>query len=325
MDPAHDAPQRRPRPRGVGSWTAALIATLALTTLALTACSEVAQPPSAPEARTSLALLGAFVPGAVWDDLGGLETLEDAVGRRFDVAHWFTSWDHAYDPVPVAAVLGSGRFPLITWQPHQQSVGEIAAGVHDDYLRSWAHGIREAGGTVYLRPFPEMNGDWVPWNGDPDGFVAAWRHMTALFAREGATNVRWVWSPNVTDEPRTDGNKLERYYPGADHVDVLALSGYNWGATRPHIGWRSFDEIVAQAYPRLAALGPQPVWVAETASAESGGDKAAWIHGLFATDRFTRLEAVVWFNEDKETDWRLESSASSLAAFREAASALGTR
>ncbi len=318
MDQPPAAPHRRPRPRIARGWVAVL-----LTALALTACGDVAQPaPDAEDAATSLTLLGAFVPGAVWDDLGGLETLEDAVGRRFDVAHWFTSWDHAYDPVPVAAVLGSGRVPLITWQPHGQSVQAIATGTYDDYLRGWAHGVRDAGGIVYLRPFPEMNGDWVPWNGDPVAFVAAWRHLTELFAREGATNVRWVWSPNVTDEPRTDGNRLERYYPGSDHVDVLALSGYNWGDTRPHIGWRSFDEIVAQAYPRLATLGQQPVWVAETASAESGGDKAAWIHGLFATDRFARLEAVVWFNEDKETDWRLESSAASLAAFRDAARTL---
>ena len=320
MDPSADAPLPHRNRRNGPGWAAVLLAALVLG-----ACGDVAPSAPVPTPGTSLNLLGAFVPGAVWNDLQTLESLEDAIGLRFDVAHWFTSWDHAFDPVPIAAVLESGRIPLVTWQPHRQSVREIAAGAHDDYLRSWAHGVRDAGGTVYVRPFPEMNGDWVPWNGDPEGFVAAWRHLTELFAREGAHDVRWVWSPNVTDEPRTDANRLERYYPGAAHVDVLALSGYNWGATRPHIGWRSFEEIVAQAYPRLAALGPQPVWVAETASAESGGDKAAWIHGLFETDRFARLEAVIWFNEDKETDWRLESSASSLAAFREATRALHAR
>lgn len=296
-----------------------------LVAFALGACGDLAPVTPAANPDSSLELVGAFVPGTVWNDLHALETLEREIGIRFDVAHWFTSWDHAYDPVPVAAVLESGRLPLITWQPHGQSVRAIADGAYDAYLRTWAHGLRDAGGTVYVRPFPEMNGDWVSWNGDPKGLVAAWRHLTELFAREGAHDVRWVWSPNVTDEPRTDANRLERYYPGAEHVDVLALSGYNWGATRPYIGWRSFDDIVAQAYPRLAALGPQPVWVAETASAESGGDKAAWIHGLFATDRFARLEAVIWFNEDKETDWRLESSASSLTAFREAARSLHAR
>ena len=320
MNRSLDAPHRRPRPRNAAAWCGVVLASLALV-----ACADLTPPPAAGDAPPSLTLLGAFVPGAVWDELDGLEELEGALGRRFDLAHWFTSWDHAYDPVPVDAVLGSGRVPLITWQPHNQDVRDIAAGMYDDYLRTWAHGIRGAGGVVYLRPFPEMNGDWVPWNGDPEGLVAAWHHLTELFAREGVVNVRWVWSPNVTDEPRTEANRLERYYPGADQVDVLALSGYNWGGTRPHIGWRSFEEIVAQAYPRLAALGPQPVWVAETASSEVGGDKATWIRELFDTDRFARLEAVVWFNERKEADWRLESSPSSLAAFREAARTLDDR
>jgi hypothetical protein len=60
--------------------------------------------------------------------------------------------------------------------------------------------------------------------------------------------------------------------------------------------------------------------MAETASSESGGDKAAWIRAMFATTAFPRLEAIVWFNEDKETDWRIESSPARCDAF---ASALG--
>lgn len=122
------------------------------------------------------------MPGAVWNDLLAIVSLARAIGLRFDVAHWFTSWDRAYDPMPVAAVLESRRVPLITWQPHRQTVREIADGVYDDYLRSWARGLRDASGPVYVRRFPEMNGDWVPWNGDPEGFAAAWRHLATLFA-----------------------------------------------------------------------------------------------------------------------------------------------
>ena len=190
-----------------------------------------------------------------------------------------------------------------------QDLHDITAGHHDDYLRSWAQGIQHAPGPVYLRPFPEMNGDWVPWNGDPQALRDAWTHLTTLFENEGTHNVRWVWSPNVTDEPRTEHNRMENYYPGHDHVHVLALSGYNWGDTRPTIGWRSFEDILEEPYARLTRLGPQPVWMAETASSEVGGDKAAWIRAMFASAaEFPRLEAIVWFNEDKETDWRIESS-----------------
>ena len=200
-----------------------------------------------------------------------------------DLAHWYASWDDAFDPEPLHAVLAGGRVPLISWQPMHQDLHDITAGHHDDYLRTWAQGIQNAPGTVYLRPFPEMNGNWVPWNGDPQALRDAWTHLTTLFANEGTHNVRWVWSPNVTDEPRTEHNRMENYYPGHDHVHVLALSGYNWGDTRPYIGWRSFEEIIDGAYARLMRLGPQPVWMAETASSEVGGDKAAWIRAMFAS------------------------------------------
>jgi hypothetical protein len=38
---------------------------------------------------------------------------------------------------------------------------------------------------------------------------------------------------------------------------------------------------------------------------------------MFMSTRFPRLQAIVWFNENKETDWRMESSSTSLAAFQQ--------
>ncbi len=263
------------------------------------------------------ALIGVYVPSGVWNDQTALHRLETEVGRPFSVAHWFASWDEPYDPVPVDGVLASGRTPLITWQPHDEPVADIARGAYDDLIRAFADGVRDAHGLVYLRPFPEMNGDWVPWNGHPATFVSAWRRMAAIFAAEGANNVRWVWCPNATDQPRTAANRMEAYYPGDDVVDVLALDGYNWGDTRPWSAWRSFEDIFARPYARITAIGPQPVWIAEVASAERGGNKARWIRGMLDSRAFPRLAGVVWFNERKEADWRLESSSASLDAFRD--------
>jgi len=264
------------------------------------------------------ALLGAYAPAGVWNGLAPLRALEARVGRRFDVAHWFTSWDFGFDPIPVHDVLMTGRIPLISWQPTNHPVSAIAAGDHDDYVRSWARGVADAPGLVYIRPFPEMNGEWVSWNGDPATFRRAWRHVASIFAAEGASNVRWVFGPNVTDEPRSEANRMEHYYPGHDVVDVLALSGFNWGATRPSIGWRSFEQIFERGYARLTELGPQPVWLAEIASSDEGGDKAAWVRNMFASTAFPRLQAIIWFDEDKEADWRVASAPDVVAAFREA-------
>lgn len=268
--------------------------------------------------------LGAYVPGGVWRPKK-LLNLEGSLGRELDIVQWFTSWEHPFEARPIADSLAAGRVPLITWQPRQQSLSDIVAGKHDAYLRSWATGIRDTGRTfaeqglaseVYMRPFPEMNGDWVPWNGDPTALIAAWRHIADLFAAEGAVNVRWVWSPNITDWPRVEENRLERYYPGADYVDIIGLDGYNWGDTQPWSTWQSFEEIYTVPYKRVRDLGSEPIWITEVASAESGGNKAAWITDMLGNRAFPRVEAVVWFHERKEADWRATSSNRAARAFR---------
>ncbi|MDF1522051.1 MAG: glycosyl hydrolase [Trueperaceae bacterium] len=327
---AHAEPRRtadrRPR-RSAWADRAARALLLASVLVATTGCGAQEAPDVFAAVRSTEPLasyvhFGAFTYGGVWGGMEPVVQLETALGERLAVVHWFMSFDHAYDPALVAAASTGGRVPLISWQPMNHDLHDIAAGRYDDYLRTWAHGIRDAHSPVYLRPFPEMNGDWVPWNGDPQALRDAWTHLTTLFDHEGATNVRWVWSPNVTDEPRTDDNRMEHYYPGTDHVDVLALSGYNWGDTRSNIGWRSFEDVFAGGYARLEALGPQPIWIAETASTDVGGDKAAWIRDMFATTAFPRMEAIVWFDMEKEADWRVESSSASLRAFRSSLDAL---
>lgn len=292
----------------------------------LAACSSTTPGPVAPTpdpiepTESRQVMFGSYVYGGVWGGIEPIRQLEQALGRELDIVHWFMSWDHAWDPNLVQTASQNGQLPMISWEPHHQSVRAIAAGDYDDYLRSWARGVKAHSGKVYLRPFPEMNGDWVPWNGDPDGMVLAWQRMASVFEQEGAENVRWVWSPNETDEPRTQENKMERYYPGSEYVDILAVDGYNWGNTRPWSEWRSFDEVFAQPYERLSELGSQPIWIAELASTEEGGNKQRWVQEMFASDAFPRLEALVWFNEDKESDWRIESSSASLAAFQSALS-----
>jgi mannan endo-1,4-beta-mannosidase len=296
-------------------WVAAVLATTS---------SCAAQDPigtlavETPPALVEHAAFGAFTYGGVWQGMEPVVRLEADIGRRLDVVHWFMNWDHTYDPRMVEAVAAGCPAPLISWQPMRQDVADIAAGRYDDYLRSWAQGVRSSPGLVYLRPFPEMNGDWVPWNGDPDALRAAWVRMTGAFAAAGADNVRWVWSPNVTDGPRTPDNRMELYYPGDDHVDVLGLSGYNWGETRPTIGWRSFETVFATGYARITALGPQPLWLTEMASSDEGGDKAAWVRDMFASTAFPRITALIWFDEHKEADWRLRSAPEVVRAFQEA-------
>jgi putative cell wall-binding protein len=298
--------------------------------------SILAGPPSAtadPLPLGQRVAIGAWAPPAPWAGTAAVTDLERALDHRVDIVHFFETWETAWDRFDrraLSAVAADGRRVLLSWEPWvpggspeqpRYSLLSIVEGRHDANLRAWARGLRDHGQTVHLRPMHEMNGDWYPWSGvrngnTPDQYVAAWRHIHALFAGEGADNIRWVWSPNAIDVPA--GNRMESYFPGSDYVDVVALDGYNWGGDMPsHGGWQSFDAIFASAYERAAALGPHPIWIAEVAADEVGGDKAAWIRAMLGSTGYPRLEAIVWFNEAKERNWPITSSPAATAAFRE--------
>ena len=169
-----------------------------------------------------------------------------------------------------------------------------------------------------------MNGNWYPWDGSHNGanasatakYIAAYRRIHDLFVSAGATNVVWVFCPNVDSVPGDAWNQWSNYYPGDAYVDWMGFDGYNWGTVQTGSSWRTFANIAGTIYTGLAGKG-KPIMIAETASTELGGDKAAWIAGLLPVlgGSFPSIRAVVWFHMNKETDWRVDSSPAAREAF----------
>ena len=156
--------------------------------------------------------------------------------------------------------------------------------------------------------------------GNPDGntpsdYVAAWRHVHDIFTQVGATNVRWVWSPNIIFPTSTPYASI---YPGDGYVDWVALDGYNSGTVGSG-PWRNLATLFEPSYVQLAALTAKPMMIAEVASSEIGGNKAAWIVDAFTHDlpqQLPRIRAVIWFDDDKEQSWSVTSSQGALLAYR---------
>jgi beta-mannanase len=143
-----------------------------------------------------------------------------------------------------------------------------------------------------LRFNHEMNGWWFPWaegrtstgvvNGNsPGDYVKAWRHVHDIFTRVGATNVSWLWSPNIV-AVNTNYADLASVYPGDAYVDWTGVDGYNWGTSDPDFDWQSFADVFGDIYPKLAAKG-KPIIIGEMASDEVGGSKAQWIDDIIPT------------------------------------------
>jgi len=272
------------------------------------------------------------------------ESLEQNLQVRVKVISWYQAWgsgfSNCFPEISEEAHRRSLR-PLITWEPwklplelpagtppHAQpdySLEKILSGAYDDYVRHWARCLSQVAKPVFLRPMHEMNGNWYPWGGtvngnNPAAFKQAWKHMRHLFRQEKATNVLWVWCPFAHSVPDTPGNSMERYFPGKSEVDWLALDIYNHSSQGSC--WQSFSRIFDGTYRRLCALAPdKPVMIAEIGCAEEGGDKATWIREALQalTEKYKRVQVLVWFNVNKECDWRIESSPQALRAFRKEA------
>jgi hypothetical protein len=283
----------------------------------LSACSrEIIPPPG-----DSAILFGAYVRGDSSFDEQAINQLEDDLDHSLDIVQWFGNFDDPWELYLVKKVVGKGHIPMFTWQPNNYALDYLLSGAKDSYFRDWARGTKSFSGQLYIRLMPEMNGDWVSWSGNPEKYKATWKHIVDIFRQEGATNVKWIWAPNCMDGPRDNPNyEMEKYYPGKDYVDVIGLSGFNWGEVENIHIWRTHEEVFSDAYTRLNKIADHKFWFVETASAEDKEDpnrKANWIRDMFTSEAFPKLQAIIWFNEDKEHDWRAQSSQPTLNAFRE--------
>ncbi|HEY4184228.1 MAG TPA: glycosyl hydrolase [Polyangia bacterium] len=266
------------------------------------------------------ALLGAFV------GTGTMADLETTLGRKLGVVHNFFGWTDDYTGW-VGSNLAAGYIPLATWETWTNNVGipldDIINGNHDTMIRARAQAAKALGKPFFLRWGHEMNGNWYPWDGSHNGgnaagvakYIATYHHIHDLFTAAGATNVLWVFCPNVDSVPGEAWNQWNLYYPGDAYADWVGFDGYNWGTVNGN-SWRSFSAIASTIYAGLAALN-KPIMIPETASAEQGGDKAAWIDAVLPALKgsFPGIKALVWFHMNKETDWRVDSSTASKNAF----------
>ncbi len=274
-------------------------------------------------------LVGAWVPGGPVAS----RRLERRLGRALDIEHWYQGWgadESGFALDRAQHVSLRGCISMVSWEPWDYRVGRdqpgyalrrIAAGRFDDYIRANAQGMARVDGPVWLRFAHEMNGESYPWaigvNGNTAAdYVRAWRRVVTIFRAERATNVRFVWCP---DRPAPRSVDVGECFPGDAFVSYVGMDGYNAGVAADWGGWLTFEEVFGQLYRRVRRISRRPVIIAETGCAEQGGDKALWIRDAFRRDlpgKFPAVRAVVWFNEGREADWRLQSSVRAMRAAR---------
>jgi mannan endo-1,4-beta-mannosidase len=321
-----------------------LFFSLIAATMAFSACATPAPPPPTPLAlapRLGLALDGRPISAARLAAHATELGARPGVVVVFEQWPENPPGDLAGLDASLAAIRAAGATPVVTWEPmYYRADGteviipaaDILAGRYDAYADAFARLLVAAPGDapVIVRLMHEPNLGRYHWGVGkneydaraPGVFREVWRHLVARVRAaagpEGAARIRFAFCPNAESVPGPGNsadhgwNTLAAYYPGDAWVDVVGVDGYNWGDTQTparhgwQSSWRSFADILGPAVAELRALAPgKPLYVFETASAPTGGDKAAWLLTAAATARDWNAAAVCWFEADKEVDWRL--------------------
>jgi mannan endo-1,4-beta-mannosidase len=270
-----------------------------------------------------------------------LNTVSGEVGLDLSMVVFFLQWPqqprNGHFPWKTLQVIHEfGAMPCLTWEPmyildgqeHVILAEQILDGAYDPYMRDFARSARDFGEPIALRFAHEMNLSRYHWGvraeeygpSSPDVYKKMFRHVVDIFRREKADNVLFVFCPNAESLPHPlwsehgAWNTAAAYYPGHAFVDILGVDGYNWGTTQNSEmhGWdstfRSFADIMGPMVAQLRDLAPdKPLVVFETASTNQGGDKNAWISQALTTMRDWNVQGFVWFEADKEVDWRLNT------------------
>jgi hypothetical protein len=206
----------------------------------------------------------------------------------------------------------------------QPTLGIILDGEYDAYLRTYARSLARFDYPVLFIPGWEFNITGEPYgaaqafgpNGDqhysaiydltgqygdpelydgPERYVAVWKYIYELFHDQGADNVLFVWNPSHFSSPSASWNKLEYYWPGAEYVDFIAPSVYNYA----YFG-NSFDDLWNQEVSAFLADHPDvPVLIRELGS-DRRGNPITWHADTLAAiaDRYPNISGIMFFSAD---------------------------
>jgi beta-mannanase len=242
------------------------------------------------------------------------------VRHRFAIDHFYLRFDQPLADPQVKLTIRQGRIPLINWSPESHGIitwGAIASGLVDRVINQQARSLRRLRKPVMLAFHHEPEND-VGRYGTAAEYRAAFRHIVRRFRAEHARNVRFVC---ILEGYTYDGGNggVRQWYPGRKFVDWAAADAYNWAPGRAGYSWRSFKSAFKGFYS-WGKLRHKPLMAAEFGTQEKPGDptaKARWITNARRTLRgWPRMKAVVYFNSNSQWPWWINTSRSSLRAYR---------
>ncbi|MEW9701596.1 stalk domain-containing protein [Paenibacillus sp. SI8] len=238
--------------------------------------------------------------------VGNLFTKTEGVyGKKHAIYLAYAHWGQAFPAAYARRAKEAGAALQIAWEP-DDGLDPVSEG---SYLHKWAQDAKTAGIPIFLRFAGEMNGAWVPWNGNPSAYIEKFRMLHDVFAEE-APNIAMVWSPG--DVPAND---IDPYYPGDAYVDWVGVSLYiepyeNGDPSLPSMIATSSVERLARLYSTYADR--KPLMLSETGvphyAHSADEDFTEWaklnLQRLYEIMpyKYPRLKAITYFNVDQKME-----------------------
>jgi len=231
---------------------------------------------------------------------------------------WKKDWKRDMDPFPSRScrlIIKNKSTPFIKWEPatwtnvpnrmiNDFPLDKIAEGLFDKYIEKWAVEAKKIKKEIWLSFGHEMNGQWYHWAKKREQYKKTFLHIYNVFKRLNVSNVRWVFC--VNNYPLD----YMSYFPQVLRKDkkiIIGLDGYNaegvWG-----LRWKPFKQIFDKPYKYVSRnFMDHQLIIAEMGCGEIGGDKQLWINDAFISlkKKFNKISALIWFNINKEADWRI--------------------
>jgi hypothetical protein len=246
-----------------------------------------------------------------------VSALSSKVGCRPTLVQRFIS---VASGVSLTTLQGVQGVPVISMEPWHSGQGPkqpdftlkaTINGNWDAQYKAIAQSIMAYHNVVLVRFAHEMNGDWYPWaitNGNTAAdFANAWKHVVDLFRAAGATNVLWVWSPNILRG--ANSSQISQFWPGDSYVDIVGLTGYGVHEASPDITYSATLKLVQ-------ALTAKPVMLSEV-GVQADSSKHAWLTAFGGwLKAHPNVYGFVWFQNSSGDDWRFDDTAANLASFK---------
>ena len=283
--------------------------------------------------------------------LGNASRFTSQTGQHSAVGHVIIGWSQGYTwGAPLAMQFAThGPVPMVGftttrgWPNRREAITSrgVAFGAGDAYLSALNRAISAWGRTIFMRPFPEMNGHWNSYC----AYTASGRrkdasHSTAMFRKafarvylllHGGTadelnarlralglpgvshdfadnpypTLRVIWNPQGYGSPNLPGNSAQAYYPGDRYVDVVGNDLYDQGGKAE---WAANDRLYKAHKSKPYAFPEWGLW---------GIDDPAFVKRMGGwVKTHYRVQLLAWFESRPGSIFDLGDKPRSRAAYR---------